>query len=173
MRKIRSDSKLNKLTREQREELAAVCDGEGVEAAKAYALARWNISISISGISVWHDCWRMREQFSSLSQLSREAARLNAEPDATSEELEKTARKIFTNEARRKGNVKEFVQLENLRLAQESAETRFKLEKQKLALRERQIAIMEKKVADAEKVAGDTTLTAEQTAQRMREIFQK
>lgn len=168
--KPRSDSKLKNLPEERQEQIVEWC-GKGLEYARAQ-LAADGFNTSLRALSeFWH--WRqLQERFSSLSDRAQQIEELikQKNPSMSPEKIREIGQALFTMEALDKGDAKEYVNLEYLKLAQETALTKAELEKQKLEVAreklrqaDRRIQLLEANAAQAkarlEKVVSKGGLT--------------
>lgn len=140
-KKPRSDAKLKGLPAEKQEQIvqwAMTPKSESCVGGLAYALEMLRadgVRISRSNLAEFVSWWRLERRFSSASDRAAQfEARLLQDGDFSPERARAAGQALFTMEAMDSGDVKAFVALESLRLDQESALTRGRLEKEKLSL---------------------------------------
>jgi len=173
MRKQRADSKLGALKPEVQEELAEVCRTEKLEAARTWLKDTHGVAIALSGLSDWYASWRLERRFASAANRADQAKELLKRGTLSAEKISELGQAIFELEALDTQDAKTYLGIQKLKLDQESAASRAKLEKAKLALQERRVVVLEKKMQEAVSVANDTTLSTEEQAKRIREILGK
>lgn len=139
--KPRSDSKLKNLPEETQEAIitwAHTAKTEEHPGGLQYAreqLAADGIKVSLRAVSEFVSWWELEERFSSASERAQQfEQRLLENPDFSPERARAAGQALFTMEAMQGGDVKSFVSLESLRLDQESAQFKGRIESEKLAL---------------------------------------
>jgi ribosomal protein L9 len=190
-KEIRSDAKLKNLPREMRDDLWRMRhpeeDGEKVRFIDILAwLKGKGVDSSLASLSEYYSWERTERRMEAARARADQAGRMLAsDPNATPEDVARVGQMVFTSEMVDSGNVKAFVQLEKLRLAQkqtEQDERKLDQRDQELTQREtlvaqseRRVALLEKKAefADAVKKAAENSLggiTAEQMAEIERKL---
>ena len=115
----------------------------------------------------------MRETFSEADNFATQVEDLLRKefPDATPEKLGAAGQVAFTAMAVAKRDSKEFMDLESLRLAKETAVTKGRQKDQDLKLSERRVKLMERKIAQATDALKDGALSPAEREARMKQIF--
>lgn len=139
--KPRSDSKLKNLPEETQEAImawASTPKSEGCAGGLAHAreqLAAEGVRVSLRALSEFVAWWRLEQRFCSASERAQQfERRLLENADFSPERARAAGQALFTMEAMEGGNVESFVALEQLRLAQDSAAFKGRLEAEKLKL---------------------------------------
>jgi len=169
--KVRADAKLKNLPEEDQETLWLLLHptdpetpGYTLEAALVHIQEEHDFSVSLSTLSEWRAWYQLKRRMDAARERADQTKlELLKDPNLSAEDIEKVAQTVFTAEALESGNVKGFVALAKLRLANRA-----------LDHDERRIALLEQKAAAhdaAKKVSDDDTLTAEEKAARMKQIF--
>lgn len=147
--KPRSDSKLKLLPPERQEQIVAWSRTRKTEehpGGLAYAqeqLAADGIKVSLSTLSEFVSWWELQQRFSSASSRATQVAELLAKrnPDMSPEAVREMAQALFTLEALDARDAETFVNLEHLQLKRESAETKAKLEQEKLVISRQRLVL--------------------------------
>lgn len=174
MKKPRSDSVLDSLPPERREQLVRWLVDENLKYPEAVARVweKFGVKTSVSALQKFY----ARRCFTLRADQAREFADLvvsQAKTDPASFDeatLALVKQRAFERVYARDGNINELSILAGI--LGDSA--KLELKRQELALGERRVAVLEKKAAMADAAQGvvtDQTLTEEQKAARLREIF--
>ncbi len=155
--KPRSDSKLKTLPEDRQEQVIAWTkapkteDGPGGLQHAREQLAADGIKVSLRALSEFVSWYQLQQRFASASSRAQQIEELlrKKRPDMQPEQIREMGQALFTLEAVDAGDAATFVNLESLKLAQDSAKTRFALEEQKLKLAGRRVAVLEKKLERA------------------------
>lgn len=147
--KPRSDSKLKLLPPERQEQIVAWSRTPKTEdhpGGLAYAreqLAADGLQVSISTLSEFVSWWELQQRFSSASSRASQVAELLAKrnPDMTPDSVRELAQALFTIEAIDSRDAETYVNLEHLQLKRESAETKAKLEQEKLVISRQRLVL--------------------------------
>jgi hypothetical protein len=187
MSKTRSDSWLRNLPAERQEQIIEWCNAPadrepetdkavpktgGYHYARAQ-LAADGLSASVSTLSDFYSWWHLRQKFQRAEQKTsdfEEFARREF-PDVAPERIQLAGQNYFTLRAVASDNSEEFREMEKLRLAKETAETKGRQKDEELKLAERRVRVMESKISKAEETLKDGSLNPTQREQRMKEIF--
>ena len=173
-RKPRSDSVLDSLPPERREQLVRWLVDENLKYPEAVTRVweRFGVKTSVSALQKFYArrCFTLRaEQANEFAELVVEQAKADpARFDAATLALVK--QKAFERVYARDGNLSELALLAGIL----GDAAKLDLKRQELALADRRVALLEKKAAQAdaaEAATRDTTLTPEQRSARLKEIF--
>jgi len=148
--KPRSDSKLKTLPEERQEQIIAWARTQKTEehpGGLAYAreqLAADGLKVSMSTLSEFVSWYGLQQRFAKAASRANQVADLlqQRNPDMEPEHVRKLAQSIFTLEALDSGDADTFVSLEHLKLAQDSAQTKADLERQKISISRQRLQIL-------------------------------
>jgi hypothetical protein len=171
IKKPRADSKLKNLPDSDQEGLWLLMhptDPETqawtLDAVAVHIQETYQISVALSTLSEWHAWYALKRRMEMASQRANQTAiELAKNSDLSPEDIERAAQTVFTAEALQSGDVSAYVALAKLRLASRSLDH----DARKLAILEAKAA----KADEASKVMGDGSLSEEERAARMKEIF--
>jgi hypothetical protein len=148
--KPRSDSKLKLLPEERQDQIVGwamepktdTCPG-GLKHALDQ-LAADGIKVSIRALSEFLSWYRLRQRFAAADSRARQVEEmlLEKDPSMSPEKVRELGQALFTLEAIDAGDAETFVSLESLKLAQDSAATKGKIEIEKLQLQRIRIEVM-------------------------------
>jgi hypothetical protein len=138
----RADAKLKSLPDDAQEALWSLLQRNGdqpgmsMEQVQAEVPLRHGFTVGMSALYEWRSWYGMRRRMESAKERAAQAKVefLRENPDASADDLERVGQFVFTAEAMEGGNVKAYVALAKLRLAQKA-----------LDHDSRRIAILEKK----------------------------
>lgn len=174
--KVRADSLFDRLNPEQRDVLFLEMSQNNCDLVKAVQLcAKWDIRTSRSSVS---RCYS-QHFFSWKLDRARKAAAATEELGTFDAETSRlAAQKMFEELASEKPDPK-FVYLvraleleeRKVKLAEQSAVTRFKLETEKLKLAERRVTVAERKIERAKSALSNEKLSPQEKDARLRQIF--
>jgi len=182
----RRDAKLLNVPEETRLRVQQWHKEEGMPACLRHIKEELGITISESAAYDTFGKWRTREVFASYYERARETVENEANvKDLTPEQVEEAVDRNFIMLAVDDKNVEMYMQLRKLRIADQRAkrqnrvaETKLKQGakalKQKdkaLQLAERRVTLLGQKIEEAKKATQSETLSAEERAQRVREIL--
>jgi hypothetical protein len=165
-RKPRTDARLKTLPPEQQEQLFAHLRKTPYRKAVKWCAEELGVETSVGALSEffgWFPLSRQLEQAATFAEQITEQAKADPELVGKSAEIARFAQIGFEARALELQDASLYVELAKLRLKAESN-----------ALQERRIKILEAqaaKAAEAEKVVNDNTLSEEERALRMRQIF--
>jgi hypothetical protein len=136
-------------------------------------LAADGIKVSEPTLSEFYSWWQLRKTFQQADNLTNDFIELLKKefPEVDSKKLQETGQAFFTMQAMANRDPEEYREMEKLRLAKETAETKGRQEEKKLQLAERRIVLLEEKIDKAKKTLSDPALTIEQREQRMKQMF--
>jgi hypothetical protein len=169
-KEVRADAKLKNLPDEILDTLWRFRnpeeDGEKLtlEAILVQLKDERGIEVSISTLSEFYKWLRFKRRMESAQDRAQQAREeMLKDPTINADDIERVAQAVFTAETMEDGNVKGFVALAKLRIANKQ-----------LQIDERRIELLERKAAQADQaktVSDDDALTAEEKATRMKQIF--
>lgn len=136
-------------------------------------LAADGIKVSEATLSEFYSWWQLRKTFQRAEQKTsdfEEFARREF-TEVAPDRIQKAGQNYFTMRAMAADDSEEFREMEKLRLAKETAETKGRQKDQDLVLAERRVRVMEQKISKAEETLKDGSLNPTQREQRMKEIF--
>ena len=168
MKKPRADSVLKTLHPIKQQQLFQMLLTTDYAAVVTWIKKEWQIESSATALHRFYSWYPFSRQLEEHSELKKELmATLRDLPhlDLSDEQISKAMQVMFENKAARAQDAKLFLALRKLRQKDRDQ-----------AATERKISLLEKKAAQADKaeaVANDKTLSAEQQAARLREIFKK
>lgn len=149
--KFRTDSVLGNLPPQRQEQIAefleVVKDGDRYAATCAW-LADDGLKVSRSALWSWYQQFALRRDMTSADELAafaQQAAR-ERDPKLTAAELEEIGNKVFTAASLAARDQKSYVDIQYLKLAQQSARTKADLETAKLKIRKAAEARAERKL---------------------------
>lgn len=170
MKEPRADAKLKTLPEESQAAIFALFtatpDREPMtlEDACGWVYAQKGISVSLDTLSRWRSWYALRARMDAAKAKAEQARleMLTQNPDMSPERLEEVAQMVFTAETLEGGDIKNYVALATLRLNQRRTE-----------MDERKLKLLEAKAAqaDAAKALSASDMTADQKADRLKEIF--
>jgi hypothetical protein len=177
--KPRSDSLLKNMPEDYQDAIAAWCKAPKTEESPGglqharEMLASDGHTVSLRAVSEFYSWYRLRSTFRQANdKASNFEAMLKAEfPTATPDKIAQMGQMIFTLEANNAGDVKTFIDLESLRLAKTSAETKARQKEKDIKLAERRVQVMEAKIAQATDTLKDGALSPAEREARMKQIF--
>jgi len=148
--KPRSDSKLKNLPEERQEQIIAwarAAKSEAHPGGLAYAreqLAAGGLKVSLTTLSEFVSWYGLQQRFAQAASRANQVAALlrQRNPDMQPEHVRKLAQSIFTLEALDSGDADTFVSLEQLKLAQDSAQTKAEFERQKISISRQRLQIL-------------------------------
>lgn len=149
--KPRSDSKLKTLPEERQEQIVAWARTQKTEdhpGGLAYAreqLAADGLKVSMSTLSEFVSWYALQQRFAKAASRANQVADLlrQRNPEMQPEQVRKLAQSIFTLEALDSGDAETFVNLEHLKLKQESAKTKAEFEREKIEISKRKLSLQE------------------------------
>ena len=177
-KEIRADAKLKNLSREVRDDLWRMRhpeeDGEKVRSADilVWLQSTHGVRCSLAALSEYY-AWERSERRMEAARLRAEQARrlMAQDPAATPEAIARMGQMAFTSEMVDAGNVRAFVALEKLRLAQRLADQ----DERRLAMLEAKAKRIDEAEAKIREIQGDAKLTPEQqramVLEKMDEFF--
>ncbi|MEI6656756.1 MAG: hypothetical protein WCP45_18475 [Verrucomicrobiota bacterium] len=172
----RADAKLQNLPQEALDELWRYRHPEeGGEAMTLEAICaelpkRFNISISISSLSVFYRWLAVRQRLDARAALSDQLKlELAKNPEVSEKQIQQAGRRLFMAEGIIEKDAKVFAEM--VKIGQN--DQRLSQNDQKIGLDKRKLAILEKKAAqaDAAKDVLGQSLSLEEQNRRMREIL--
>ena len=148
--KPRSDSKLKTLPEDRQSQIFAWAktpkteDHPGGLAWAQDQLAADGLKVSISTLSEFVSWYSLQQRFSKASARAKqiEELLLEKDPSMAPEKVREMGQAIFTLEAVDAGDAATFVNLESLKLAQDSARTKADLEKQKISISRQRLQLL-------------------------------
>lgn len=188
-RKIRSDSKLGRLPRDVQQRIADWCAQDSLASAAQRCAAELSVQVSSQTISEWYQRWRLdqatAERKQALTELFQHAdanaqavGELLRDSGATEEQIARADRLVFTLQASSSKNADLWMDLEKLRIARETAEHRARMDLAKLEQKERdlelagrRVTVLEARLEAIKSTVEDSTLSDEERAQRIAEIY--
>jgi hypothetical protein len=149
MKKPRSDSKLKSLPVERQEQIIAWANtpkSEECVGGLAFALEQLKsdgLTVSMSTLADFVSWWRLQQRFSRAASRAEEIAEMlrQQSPDMSPEKVRSVAQSVFTLEAVDAGDAETYVNLEHLQLKRESAETKARLEQEKLVISRQRLVL--------------------------------
>lgn len=188
-RKPRSDSKLKNLPEAVQAQIADWCAQDSLQSALSRCAAELQppVHTSLTSLSEWYAWYRLSATFAQADQHAKQVEELLRKtfPDATPEKIAAAGQLVFTMQAANAGDAEEFRAMESLRVTKESAAHKAKMDEAKLrqkdaqirqkneelSLQLRRVQVLEAKLADIGKTVKDKTLTPEERAKRIAEIY--
>lgn len=180
--KPRSDSPLKNLSEERQAQIIDWCNEPktdtcvgGHKFAKQQ-LADDGLKVSEGALSDFYSWWHLRRDFQRTDSLTHDFEELLRKefPTADPTRIQEFGQSFFTMQAMAKRDSGEFREMEKLRLAKETAETKGRQEEKKLQLAERRIVLLEENQAKAKEqlkavvakggISADTLKTIEEAA---------
>ena len=152
--KPRSDSILKNLPEERQDAIAEWCREPkteecpgGLQHAREM-LASDGLKVSLRAVSEFFAWYRMRSTLRGIDAKAANYEELFKKecPEATLEQIAKIGQSIFTMEASTYGDVKTFIELESLRLAQATAATKGRQKEHDLKLSGQRLKVMQSKL---------------------------
>jgi len=154
--KVRADAKLKNLAAEDQETLwillhptDSTVPAYTLEAAMAYVLEEYDLSVAKSVFSEWHAWYALNLRMDAAEQRALQSkeryARQN--PTAALQELEDYAQFVFTSETLENQDALNFGRLKKLRLVERTVEQK----DQVIALKEREVAQKDEVIAQADR----------------------
>ncbi|MEI6492061.1 MAG: hypothetical protein WCO94_05895 [Verrucomicrobiota bacterium] len=183
--KARSDSKLKTLPEERQEQIIAWAKtpkSETCVGGLAYALeqlAADGIKVSISTLSEFVSWWSLRARYLSADARAKQVEELlkSKDPSMTPERIRELGQALFTMEALDSGDAETFVNLEHLKLKQDSAKfkgsldlAKYKLDREKFEVESCKRFLSWFKDARAREIADSGLSNADKIA-RLRETY--
>ncbi len=164
--KPRSDATLKTLPEVVQEQLFALLREHSYAKVRKVAAEKWQVDTSPAALSAffrWYPTSRRLEVAKSTADEVAATLRALGDVRLDDDQVARAAQAVFEAQALKAGDAETYIGLAKLRLAREAGERDA-----------RRIALLEKKAAqadEAEKAIKDDTLTPEQRAARIKEIF--
>lgn len=170
--KVRADAKLKNLSEEDQEEMWLMLHpvdpletpALSADQVMLHAQDEYGVSVAQSSFYEWRSWWESQRQIIAARKMSDHfKEELAKDPDASATHIEKMGKVIFASQMVKDGNIKGFVALAKLRLAQE-----------KLDQDARRIALLEKAAEERDKIKGvmeNGKLSPEEKEATIRTIF--
>jgi hypothetical protein len=190
-RKPRSDSKLKNLPEDVQDRIVDWCRNDSLQSACSRCASELHppIKTTIQSLSEFLSWWKLQRTFRQADQFARTAMdELRREfPDAHPEKIAAAGQLFFTMQAANTNDADLFKELEYLRVRKEEAANNARIAELKLSQKDRQLTqkdaeialalrrveLLEKKLQDAQQALDDKSISAEEQAARIREIFKK
>jgi hypothetical protein len=179
--KPRSDSKLKLLPEERQEQIIGwarspktdACPG-GLQHAREQ-LALDGVKVSLTTLSEFVAWWELQRRFSAADSRARQVVELLKEkdPSLSPDKLRELGHALFTAEAIDSADAQTFVALERLDLDRRTAHSRGEIELEKLKIANRRVKLLEDRERKIKATLENGQLSAEQQADRIREIFKR
>lgn len=184
--KRRKSAKILNLPEEKRALINRWFNDEGADACLKRLKEEMDITISRSCLYDTHAKWRTDALYDSFHATALAVAEREAkEKGFTPEQMEEAVDRNFIMLAANSENVELYLQLRRLRVADQKAKRQNDLAEAKLKqgakaleqkdkaleLSERRVALLAQKIEEAKQVTQSETLSAEERAQRVREIL--
>lgn len=174
-RKPRADSYYDTLSPKQQERIVEHARAHKLEETVAWHQADGLAGGSVSSLSRWLSGWRLRErlrQNETIVDTVLAEAQKN-DPSLTTEKLFPLGQAMFSAMAIDAQDPQVWLATQRLELERQTAEARWKIEREKLDQAERKIVLLEKKAAQADeaKEVINSTLTPEEQRARLKEIL--
>lgn len=193
-RKVRSDAKLLNLPPERQEQIADWCETpKSATCVGGFAFAREQLAadsfaVSERALSDFYSTWKLRRIMATADHAAKDAEQWFKDFDpADAERARQFGEFVFMSRAVREQDPKVFAAMTNSRDSRRMLEMKERFDSAKLAQKERQlaqkdkdlqlverrVALLEAKAEEARQTVEDTSLSAEEQAARIREIFKK
>lgn len=162
MSKPRSDSPLKNLHEDRQQQIIDWCNEPKTETCVGgykfakQQLAADGIKVSEGALSDFYSWWHLRRDFQRTDSLTRDFEELLKQsfPTADPEKIQKFGQTFFTMQAMARRDSEEFREMEKLRLAKETAETKGRQKDEEIDLARRRVTLLERNASKAkEKLA--------------------